>query len=166
MSSFRIMVVAATWVSGHDNLVVIRTFSKVAGLAGLRLGYAICPQWLMPTLWKFKQPYNVNAAAAIAGITSLHSSDILKERADLLRNERERLFDLLNDVPFLRPWPSQANFILCRVEGRNAAELKGFLEQNGVMVRYYSSAGLEDCIRISVGRPDQTDRLIEVLGRV
>ncbi len=155
----------AAWVTDHDNLVVIRTFSKVAGLAGLRLGYAVCPQWLMPHLWKFKQPYNVNAAASVAGIASLHSSDVLEERAHWLREERERMFGLLGGIGYLLPWPSQSNFILCRVRGRNAGELKRFLEQKGVMVRYYSSPGLEDCIRISVGRPDQTDRLMEVLSK-
>lgn len=61
----------AAWVLQHENLVVLRTFSKAAGIAGLRLGYGICPEWLMATLWKFKQPYNVNVAAAVAGLASL-----------------------------------------------------------------------------------------------
>jgi histidinol-phosphate aminotransferase len=63
----------------------------------------------------------------------------------------------------LEPWPSEANFILCKVTGMPARELKETLERSGVMVRYYSSAGLEECIRISVGRPDQSDRLLAVL---
>lgn len=152
-----------SWVADHDNLVVVRTFSKVAGMAGLRLGYAVCPQWLMPHLWKFKQPYNVNSAATVAGIASLQNAKDIDATAEKICGERERLYELLQDVPYLRPWPSQANFILCKVVGHSAAQLKAFLEQHGVIVRYYSSTGLDDCIRISVGRPDQTDRLMEVL---
>ena len=155
-----------TWVAGHDNLVVVRTFSKVAGMAGLRLGYAVCPQWLMPHLWKFKQPYNVNVAASVAGLASLRSRAEIERRAELLRKERVRLYELLSEVTFLEPWPSEANFILCKVTGMPARQLKETLERNGVMVRYYSSPGLESCIRISVGRPDQTDRLVSVLQRI
>ena len=61
----------ADWVLVHENLIVLRTFSKWAGLAGLRLGYGIFPSWLMPHLWKAKQPYNVNVAATVAGLASL-----------------------------------------------------------------------------------------------
>jgi histidinol-phosphate aminotransferase len=150
-------------VEDHENLIVVRTFSKVAGLAGLRLGYAVCPQWLMPHLWKFKQPYNVNVAASVAGLASLRSRSEIDRRAKLIREERDRLYGLLSETPFLEPWPSEANFILCKVTGMPARELKETLERSGVMVRYYSSAGLEECIRISVGRPDQSDRLLAVL---
>ena len=67
----------ARWVPEHDNLIVLRTFSKWAGIAGLRLGYGIFPAWLMPTLWKAKQPYNVNVAATVAGLASLaHRAEI------------------------------------------------------------------------------------------
>ena len=67
----------AQWVLEHDNLIVLRTFSKWAGIAGLRLGYGIFPNWLMPVLWKAKQPYNVNVAATVAGLASLsHRAEI------------------------------------------------------------------------------------------
>ena len=67
----------ARWVLEHDNLIVLRTFSKWAGIAGLRLGYGIFPAWLMPILWKAKQPYNVNVAATVAGLASLaHRAEI------------------------------------------------------------------------------------------
>ncbi len=67
----------AAWVLEHDNLVVLRTFSKAAGIAGLRLGYGICPAWLMGELWKFKQPYNVNVAATVAGLASLRDASTI-----------------------------------------------------------------------------------------
>lgn len=153
----------ADWVLTHENLVVLRTFSKAAGIAGLRLGYAICPQWLMAALWKFKQPYNVNVAAAVAGIASLRHVDEIMAVVDKIKAERTRLFGALREVPYLEPFPSQSNFILCNVVDRTAVALKQALEQQGILVRYYNKAGLDNCIRISVGRPAQTDRLLSVL---
>jgi histidinol-phosphate aminotransferase len=156
----------ADWVLRHDNLVVLRTFSKAAGIAGLRLGYGICPQWLMAELWKFKQPYNVNVAAAVAGIASLRHVDQIMAVVEKLKSERNRLFALLQTIPYLEPYPSQSNFILCKVVGRKAADLKQTLERQGILVRYYNKAGLDNCIRISVGRPAQTDRLLSALRAV
>ena len=153
----------ADWVLEHDNLIVLRTFSKAAGIAGLRLGYGIFPAWVMPHLWKFKQPYNVNVAASVAGLASLRHTDQIMAVVEKLKAERDRLFALLSTLSYLRPYLSEANFVLCRVEGRDAADLKLGLERQGILVRYYSKTGLDNCIRISVGRPEQTDRLLEVL---
>jgi len=66
----------------------------------------------------------------------------------------------------LKPYPSQANFILCRVTGRDALELKRALERAGVLARYFDKTGLRDCIRVSVGRPQDTDVLMEALKNV
>lgn len=147
----------------RDNLVVLRTFSKWAGLAGLRVGYGAFPEWLIKALWKIKQPYNVNVAGTQAALASLGDLDYLAKNVSLLREERTRLFDQLSRIDFLSPFPSQTNFILCRVRGIPAGELKNALAKKGVLVRYYTSKGLTDCIRVSVGRPQDTDRLIEAL---
>ena len=153
------------WVLHHENLVVLRTFSKAAGIAGLRLGYGICPPWLMALLWQFKQPYNVNVAAAVAGLASLRHVDQIYAVVERIKAERARLLAALAAVPYLRPHPSQANFILCDVVGRPARELKLALEQRGILVRHYNKPGLQNCIRISVGRPEQTERLLDELRR-
>jgi histidinol-phosphate aminotransferase len=142
---------------------VLRTFSKWAGLAGLRVGYGAFPDWLIKALWKIKQPYNVNVAGTQAALASLGDLDYLAKNVSLLREERTRLFDQLSRINFLSPFPSQTNFILCRVRGIPAGELKNALAKKGVLVRYYTSKGLTDCIRVSVGRPQDTDRLIEAL---
>jgi histidinol-phosphate aminotransferase len=148
----------------RENLVVLRTFSKWAGLAGLRVGYGAFPLWLMPTLWKAKQPYNINVAASIAAQTSLDSVDDLAKRVDLLKAERDRLFSALREIPYLKPYPTQSNFILCQVHGRNAAELKMRLaEEHGIFIRYFNKPGLRDHIRISVGRPQDTDAVLDAL---
>ncbi|MEZ4681153.1 MAG: histidinol-phosphate transaminase [Caldilineaceae bacterium] len=136
----------ADWVLAYENLVVLRTFSKAAGIAGLRLGYGICPTWLMQELWKFKQPYNVNVAAAVAGLASLRHVDEIMAVVDQLKTERKRLFAALQTVPYLEPFPSQSNFILCKVVGRIALDLKQALEKQGILVRYYNKSGLDNCI--------------------
>jgi histidinol-phosphate aminotransferase len=154
-------------VPSRENLVVLRTFSKWAGLAGLRIGYGAFPLWLMPTLWKSKQPYNVNVAASVAAQISLEHVEELKEVVQRLKAERRRLFEALQEIPYLRPYPTQANFILCQVIGRDAAELKSRLaREHGIFIRYFNKPGLSDHIRISVGRPQDTDVLVEALNSV
>ncbi|RRR75236.1 MAG: histidinol-phosphate transaminase [Candidatus Viridilinea halotolerans] len=154
----------APWVARYANLAVLRTFSKWAGLAGMRVGYGIFPAWLSEQLWKMKQPYNVSVAGQVAALTSL------EERAWLLGNvarivaERERLLPLLAALPYLEPQPSVANFILCRVVGRNARDLKLALEQQGILVRYYHNDLLRDYIRISIGTPAQSEALLAALS--
>ena len=155
----------AGWVTRHENLVVLRTFSKWAGIAGLRLGYGIFPDWLMPVLLKVKQPYNVNTAATVAGLASLAHSAEIQTTLDALVAERERLYRLLGQVPFLHPYPSRANFVLCKVESRDAGELKRWLAERGILVRHYSRPGLENFIRVSVGRRADTDALLDALRR-
>jgi histidinol-phosphate aminotransferase len=155
-----------SWVRQHTNLIVLRTFSKWAGLAGLRLGYGIFPDWLMPILWQAKQPYNVTVPAAVAGVTSLAHRAAIWPTVEALIAERARLERELARVPYLRPYPSRANFVLCRVMGRDAAELKAGLAQEGILVRYFARPGLENCIRVSAGRPSDTDALLAALNRV
>lgn len=154
-------------VPQRENLVVLRTFSKWAGLAGLRIGYGAFPKWLMPTLWKSKQPYNVNVAASLAAQASLANVDELKVLVEKLKDERTRLLSALTEIPYLKPYPTQSNFILCQVDGRDAAELKAKLAQEfGVFIRYFNKPGLRDHIRISVGRPNDTDVLLDALRRL
>lgn len=151
-------------VREHENLIVLRSFSKWAGIAGLRLGYGIFPDWLMPILWKAKQPYNVNVAATAAGLASLQHRAEIRPALDALRQERERLYEMLARLPYLRPYPSRANFVLCKVVGRDAAALRAELAAEGILVRHYAVPGLENFIRISAGRPQDTDALLAALA--
>jgi histidinol-phosphate aminotransferase len=151
------------WTLEYDNLAVLRTFSKLAGLAGLRVGYGAFPEWLLPHLWKIKQPYNINVAASLAALASLEDQAWLQEIVQLLVAERERLFAELGTISYLNPFPSHSNFILCRVVGRDAYQLKLELEQAGILVRYFKKPGVDNCIRISAGRPEETDKLLKTL---
>jgi histidinol-phosphate aminotransferase len=151
------------WVLERDNLIVLRTFSKRAGLAGMRVGYGAFPTALMPHLWKVKQPYNVSAAASAAAIAALADPAYMADMVTRLTTERDRMAGLLAGISYLRPYPSRANFILCRVAGRDARLLKTSLEESGILVRYFDKPGLRDCIRISTGKPEHTDALITAL---
>ena len=154
----------AHWVAEHPNLIVLRTFSKWAGLGGLRVGYGVFPPAIIEQLWKIKQPYNVNVAGNQAALASLADRDHLLGNVARLVAERERLYEELARFDFLEPVPgSRSNFVLCRVVGRDARGLKEGLEDTGVLVRYFAKPGLENCIRISAGRPEDTDVLLAAL---
>ena len=151
------------WVPEYNNLIVLRTFSKWAGLAGLRVGYGAFPLWLMNTMWVAKQPYSVNVAASQVAIASLKNLAELKSNIRKIRQEKIVLFELLNKFKFLRVFPSQSNFILCKLITGSAQEMKQFLLKKGILVRYYNTSILKDFIRISVGTPSDTAALISVL---
>lgn len=153
----------AAWVETHPNLIVLRTFSKWAGLAGLRVGYGTFPKAIIRHLWKIKQPYNVNVAATAAALASLNDLDYLQQNVSKIIAERKRLYRELKRIEFLRPYPSCSNFILCQVVDRHAHHLKLELEKRGILLRYYDKPGLLDHIRVSVGLPVHTDRLLAEL---
>jgi histidinol-phosphate aminotransferase len=153
-------------VPEHPNLIVLRTFSKWAGLAGLRIGYGVFPLGIIRHLWKIKQPYNVNVAAQAAALASLEDREYLQANVQRIVAERERLYAELGKFDFLQPYPSRSNFILCRVVGHDARQLKLSLEKDGILVRYFDKPYLRDCIRISVGKPEHTDALLAVLRKI
>jgi len=151
-----------TWVKKHGNLIVLRTFSKRAGLAGLRVGYGAFPLSIIEYLWRAKQPYNVSVAAEVSACAALQNPTYLESVKNLLLQERERLYNLLKGIPFLKPFPSHANFILCEVtQGKDAKKIKEDLAKMGVMIRHYDKKELKGYIRISVGKPDHTDALMK-----
>ena len=159
----------APLVRERDNLMVLRTFSKLAGMAGLRVGYGVFPLPVIRHLWKVKQPYTPNVAGSIMAIAAMQDREWLDRSVQALTAERLRLTEALRALEWLTPLPSQTNFVLCRVTGRDARGVKQALERQGVLVRYFDRDGLRDCLRITVGLPEHTDRLVEALtlvGRV
>lgn len=153
-------------VGQMPNLIVLRTFSKWAGLAGLRIGYGLIPAPIIQHLWKIKPPYNINMAANAAALASLEDLPYLMQNVGRITAERERIFAALQTIDGLEPFPSEANFILMRVRDGRAAELKTALEQRGILLRYYSKPRLRDCVRISVGTPEQNDQAVAALREI
>lgn len=171
-----------TWaarVAEHGNLIVLRTFSKWAGLAGLRVGYGIFPERIAALLLRIKPPYNVNAAAQVAALESLQDLEHLQSTVRAIVTERRRLFNALDAFPQLKPWPSEANFILCSVAERDAggaraaggaaADARGIqreLGRRGILIRHFDTPLLRGYIRVSVGKPEHTDALVAALNDI
>ena len=153
-------------VPEHENLVVLRTFSKWAGLAGLRAGYGIMPPALADVLMHIKPPYTPNIAAEVAMLASLEDAEQLMEKVGAIVQERERMGRKLGALEFLEVYPSQANFILTRLDaGFDARQTRDRLVEQGIFVRHFNTPRLQDCLRISVGLPSDTDRLVEALRK-
>ncbi|MBK9942125.1 MAG: histidinol-phosphate transaminase [Kouleothrix sp.] len=156
----------ADLVGHYPNLAVLRTFSKWAGLAGLRIGYGLFHDDLITHLWKIKQPYNINVAAQAAALASLEDVEYLMQKVREVVAERERLFTHLGALPELQIYPSRANFLLCRLLGTDALKLQGDLMRRGILVRHFNKPGLADCIRFSIGTPAQNDVLLATLAEL
>ncbi len=154
---------ASSLVHEFQNLVVLRTMSKWAGLAGLRIGYGLMDPELASLLLRTKPPYNVSQAAEVALLASIDDSELLKERANLIIAERDRMSEKLALIESVKPWASDANFILCELPLKKGKMIYEALAQKGVFVRYFGGSRLADFIRISIGNSAQTDRLIAAL---
>ena len=153
-------------VGKRANLMVLRTFSKWAGLAGLRAGYGLFPRRIAGYLMAIKEPYCVNAAAMLAVAETMRDIEYLQANVRKIIRERGRLSGMLGEFGWLKPYPSQANFILCAVEGGRAKKLQRLLEDRGILVRHFDQPLLKDFVRISVGRPDDSDILVEALQEI
>jgi histidinol-phosphate aminotransferase len=156
----------ASFVGKYKNLMVLRTFSKWAGLAGLRIGYGMFPVEIANYLLRIKEPYCVNVAAQLAAIESVKDKEYLMEKVKIISTERDNLFSLLQKTGWLKPYPSKANFILCAVLKGKAKEIQHKLEEMGVLVRYFDTPLLKDSLRISVGKPEENATLIQALNKI
>lgn len=159
-------ITMAPLVMEYENLIVLRTFSKWAGLAGLRAGYGIMDPAAAQLILKIKPPYNLNAAAQVGILTTMDNRKEVEEGVEKINRERSRLFGLLNSLPHFKPYPSVANFILCRLTRGNAREVVAKLQKKGIFVRYFDMPRLQDYLRISIGTPDNDDKLIKALTEI
>ncbi|MBX5449781.1 histidinol-phosphate transaminase [Thermogemmatispora sp.] len=155
-------------VPEHPNLVVLRSFSKWAGLAGLRIGYGLFPEWIASYLRRAQCPFEVNVAGHIAAIETLAHLDCVWERVQRLIQERERLFQVLAAQPYLAPVPSQGNFIMARVcdEEITVEDVRASVEAYGILLRYFQHPYLQNVLRVTVGLPEHTDLLARALAEV
>lgn len=153
----------ATRVPTQSNLIVLRTFSKWAGLASLRVGYCIAPKAVAAKILQIKPPENVNSAGIVAARASLDDAAYLLANVRRIVEERERLSVALAQLGFLQPAPSRANFILCRVVGRAAREIFNALAARDILIRAFKSPLLREYVRIAVGTPEQNDVLLKAL---
>ena len=155
-----------TEVPDRQNLVVLRTFSKWAGLAGFRVGYGAFPKWLGDALWQAKSPYNVTMPAMTAAVAALNDAEVLKSNIARVVADRDRLADDLRKFTGFKVHPSGTNFLLVKVEsafGKSAAEICDALKEQGILVRLFESM---DCLRITIGRTDEIESLLQALSEL
>ena len=149
--------------AGRKNIIILRTFSKAYGLAGLRIGYAVGHPELIGLLNKVRQPFNVNAMSQAAAMAALDDVTHLVETREMVAQGIEYFERKLPSLD-VEVVPSGANFILCRTgNGRQVFEQ---LQQRKVIVRPMDPYGLPDYIRITIGTPEQNQRMFEALREV
>ncbi|MDD3839334.1 MAG: histidinol-phosphate transaminase [Clostridia bacterium] len=149
-------------VNDFDNLVVLRTFSKAYGLAGLRIGYCIGHKSIIEVLNKAKPPYNLSSLAQIVASLILDEEQANKEKIKNILEQREYLYNELKKLKGIKVFESKANFILFKTD--KEIELDGFLQHKGILVRSFKgSALLDNCYRVTVGTKDQNQEFLQVI---
>jgi len=156
-------------VRDTKNLLLLRTMSKGYGLAGLRFGYGLGHESLIaPMLNKTRDSYNVDAIAQVLAVAALGDQSYAQGTWHKVRNERARVTKALRDLGFTVP-ESQSNFVLATVPATLPAAMptaqatRDALEQHGLLVRYFNEPGLTDKLRITIGTPDENNRLLNAL---
>ena len=148
----------------HDNLLLLRTLSKGYSLAGLRVGFLIGDAGLVePIRVKTRDSFNVGTLAQSIAIAALSDPDHAKRSWRAIRSERTRLADSLRTQGWFVP-ESQANFVLARKP--RAADVYRSLRERGIFVRYFDQPRLADCLRITVGRDDENDKLLGAIAAI
>lgn len=149
-------------LDSYANLVILRTFSKAFGMAGLRVGYMLADTLVINELLKVKQPYNLNVFSQVAASLVMRNMPPFRERIKKILQEREKLYAELSQIPGVKPYPTQANFIMFRTELPAAHIYNGLLEQ-GVLIRNVEGHLLPGCLRVSVGTTEENKVFIEKL---
>jgi histidinol-phosphate aminotransferase len=151
-------------IAKHDNLLLLRTFSKGYSLAGLRVGYGIgAPSLIEPVLWKTRDSYNLDAIAQRLAETSLAQRAYAQETWRKVRQERARVSAELRALGFEVP-ASQTNFVLAAVPaGQDARALHQKLEAGGILVRHFALPRIDRSLRITIGTREQNDKLLALL---
>ncbi len=147
----------------YPNLVVLRTLSKAWGLAGIRLGYSVAAAEIVSYLMRIKLPYNINVLSSDRALEALSDKANMEKKVSEIISERERLIEEFNNLSiFEEVYPSVANFVL--LKSRFSSKIKLTLAENGIIIRDRSADPLlENCIRITVGTPEQNGMLLNVL---
>lgn len=152
----------------YDNLAVLHTLSKAFCLAGGRIGYVLASPSVVNALAAVRQPYSVNVFSQAAGLAAVRNRKAFEPTIASIASERERLLDELASMEDLgvTVWPSAANFLLVRMPDAHVVRDR-LRDEFSILVRDFSSAsGLRDCLRVTVGMPDENDALLEALRQL
>jgi len=150
------------YLKDHPNLIITRTFSKVTGLAGMRVGYAMAHQDVIKILRKVMEPFAVNRVAQAGALASLDDHEFLRASIQFVKEGREQVYQGLLKMGF-KAIPSQGNFVFVDIETPAAPICEAMLRQ-GVIIRPLGPQGMPTCLRITVGTPDQNIRMLNALA--
>jgi histidinol-phosphate aminotransferase len=151
-------------LTDHPNLVVLRTFSKAMGMAGLRVGYLLASPEIVREVNKARLPYNLNFFSQMAALAALEDEALLRAQVERIATDRDELFRRLAHVPGVRPFPSRANFILFELEGADPKAVFEAIYERGVLVRDVSATPrLSRCLRVSVGSEEENEAFLSAL---
>jgi len=156
---------AVRLVREFDNVIVLRSMSKGYSLAGMRFGYGVAVSNLIEGLMKVRDSYPVNAAAIVAATAAIEDRDYFKVNVKKVKAERVRLTERLRAMGFNVP-DSQTNFVLATCLKKPAKQIHETLVQRAIFVRYFALPGLEDKLRITIGTPQQNDKLLAALKEI
>jgi histidinol-phosphate aminotransferase len=151
----------------YPNVCILRTMSKFAGLAGMRVGYGVFPADLMPDLWRVTPAFcNVAGASTAAAIAALADLPFLHKVIAKIVADREALAQQLRSIPGVQPFPSATNFLLVRLPVSDAKGVVSELAARGVHVRYFGNPahGITDCLRVSIGTPEENQIFLNELS--
>ena len=153
-------------VQQYPNLVVLQTFSKAFGLAGVRLGVAISNPEIISYMLRVKAPYNINKLTADAAMKAFDNPDLLKHNIEAIREERSYVAEQLRHSDAVeKVYPSDANFLLFKIN--NAEQVYKKLAEKGVIIRYRGNEPLcDNCLRVTIGLPDENIRFLKSLKEV
>lgn len=157
-------ITASGLLSKYDNLVILRTLSKAFGLAGLRVGYLLGNPELISYIERVRPPFNINSFSQTAAVEVLKKMDAAMKRINEIKGERERLSARLMVLESLECFESWSNFILLR--SKRAGEIFNRLEDARIYVKAFSDPVLKDCLRITIGTPEENDRLYKAVKEV
>lgn len=156
---------AASLIEQYDNLLVTQTFSKSRSLAGLRLGYALGNVELIEALNRVKNSFNsypIDRLASIMAIASVKDQAYFEQCNQKIINSRKKLSDSLATLGF-NVYPSSSNFVFVEHQSMAAATLYGELKQAGILVRYFSSPRIDNCLRITIGTEQECQQLLTAI---
>jgi histidinol-phosphate aminotransferase len=151
-------------LADYPLIIVLRTFSKLYGLAGLRIGYGFASDQIIDYMNRVRQPFNANALAQVAAAAALDDTEFVSRTLDVVRDGLSYLQSQINDLG-LEHVPTQTNFFLIRVPG-GAKKTYELMLREGVIIRAMDSYGLGDFIRVNVGLPEENERFIKTLRKV
>jgi histidinol-phosphate aminotransferase len=150
----------------HPNLVILRTFSKAFSLAGLRAGYLLAQADVIRELTKVRQPYSVNRFTQVAASLAFRERMVFEAGVRETMRNRDRLVHGLAEMSEVAVFPSEANFVLFRVD-QAAAIWRDLLHDHSILVRDLSrTPGLEDCLRVTVGTEEEVDRFLQAMDEI